>query len=103
MGRQCQPQRDIVFLALSHKSPFVRHIFPRRRSDRGSPLAPAGPASRLTGLTQPGSDDACLQPSSGHARRQSRDVYARLAVAVAQRDYNVLIGTFPLGPPGTGA
>jgi hypothetical protein len=24
MGRQCQPHRDIVFLALSHKRPFLR-------------------------------------------------------------------------------
>jgi integrase/recombinase XerD len=47
-------------------------------------------------LKTQGIDDALIQPYSGHATRQSLEVYSRLALADAQETYEGVIGRFPV-------
>jgi integrase/recombinase XerD len=41
-------------------------------------------------------DDAFIQPYSGHASRQSLEIYSRLALDDAQPEYNAVIKRFPV-------
>jgi integrase/recombinase XerD len=50
----------------------------------------------FTWLKKQGIDDALIQPYSGHASRQSLEVYSRLSLAVAQENYNHAIKEFPV-------
>ncbi len=50
----------------------------------------------LTWLKKQGIDDALIQPYSGHAHRQSLEVYSRLAIEEAQQEYDQVIGRFPV-------
>jgi integrase/recombinase XerD len=50
----------------------------------------------LTWLKKQGIDDALLQPYSGHASRQSLEVYSRLAISEAQEAYDQVIDDFPV-------
>jgi integrase/recombinase XerD len=50
----------------------------------------------LTWLKKQGIDDALIQPYSGHASRQSLEIYSRMAMGDAQREYNEVIGRFPV-------
>ena len=50
----------------------------------------------LTWLKKQGVDDALIQPYSGHASRQSLEVYSRLAIEEAQQEYNAVIQKFPV-------
>lgn len=50
----------------------------------------------LTWLKKQGIDDALIQPYSGHASRQSLEIYSRLAIADAQAEYDLVISTFPV-------
>ncbi len=50
----------------------------------------------FTWLKTQGIDDALIQPYSGHATRQSLEVYSRLALADAQETYEGVIGRFPV-------
>ena len=50
----------------------------------------------LTWLKRQGIDDALIQPYSGHASRQSLEIYSRLAIEDAQREYNAVIQKFPV-------
>ncbi len=50
----------------------------------------------LTWLKKQGVDDALIQPYSGHASRQSLEIYSRLAIEEAQDEYNSVIGRFPI-------
>jgi len=50
----------------------------------------------LTWLKKQGVDDALIQPYSGHASRQSLEIYSRLAIEEAQDEYNSVIGRFPV-------
>ena len=50
----------------------------------------------LTWLKKQGIDDALIQPYSGHAHRQSLEVYSRLAIEEAQKEYDQVIGRFPV-------
>ena len=50
----------------------------------------------LTWLKKQGIDDALIQPYSGHDSRQSLEVYSRLSIKDAQREYNENIGKFPI-------
>lgn len=50
----------------------------------------------LTWLKKQGIDDALIQPYSGHASRQSLEVYSRLALGDAQAEYNKVINRFPI-------
>jgi integrase/recombinase XerD len=48
----------------------------------------------FTWLKKQGIDDALIQPYSGHASRQSLEIYSRLAIAEAQQEYDHVIGRF---------
>jgi integrase len=50
----------------------------------------------LTWLKKQGIDDALIQPYSGHASRQSLEIYSRLAIAEAQAGYDEVIRRFPV-------
>ncbi|WP_425145107.1 tyrosine-type recombinase/integrase [Deinococcus sp.] len=50
----------------------------------------------LTWLKQQGIDDALIQPYSGHASRQSLELYSRLSIASAQQEYDQVISKFPV-------
>jgi integrase/recombinase XerD len=45
----------------------------------------------FTWLKKEGLDDAMIQPYSGHASRQSLEIYSRLSLAVAQDQYDQAI------------
>lgn len=50
----------------------------------------------LTWLKKQGIDDALIQPYSGHASRQSLEVYSRLALGEALQEYDRVIARFPV-------
>jgi integrase/recombinase XerD len=50
----------------------------------------------FTWLKTQGIDDALIQPYSGHASRQSLEIYSRLALADAQETYEGVINRFPV-------
>jgi len=50
----------------------------------------------LTWLKKQGVDDALIQPYSGHSSRQSLEIYSKLAIGEAQKEYNTVIGRFPI-------
>lgn len=50
----------------------------------------------LTWLKKQGVDDALIQPYSGHSSRQSLEIYSKLAIGEAQKEYNGVIGRFPV-------
>jgi integrase/recombinase XerD len=50
----------------------------------------------FTWLKKQGLDDAMIQPYSGHASRQSLEIYSRLSLAVAQEEYDQAIKKFPV-------
>src|SRR5713226_3704206 len=50
----------------------------------------------LTWLKKQWIDDALIQPYSGHASRQSLEIYSRLAIADAQAAYADAMGRFPV-------
>lgn len=50
----------------------------------------------FTWLKKQGIDDALIQPYSGHASRQSLEIYSRLSLAVAQEEYDQAIRKFPV-------
>jgi integrase/recombinase XerD len=50
----------------------------------------------FTWLKKQGIDDAFIQPYSGHASRQSLEVYSRLSIGEAQHEYNGVIRRFPV-------
>lgn len=73
---------------------------PRQRSEHS--VRPHEPPSRLRRPRQAGSGHRVrrlhrlIQPYSGHAKRQSLEVYSRLAIGDAQRQYDQVIGKFPV-------
>jgi integrase/recombinase XerD len=50
----------------------------------------------FTWLKKEGIDDALIQPYSGHASRQSLEIYSRLSLADAQPSYNQAMEHFPI-------
>ncbi|GHO79330.1 integrase [Ktedonobacter sp. SOSP1-85] len=50
----------------------------------------------FTWLKKEGINDALIQPYSGHATRQSLEVYSRLSLADAQPSYNQTMERFPI-------
>jgi integrase/recombinase XerD len=50
----------------------------------------------FTWLKKQGLDDAMIQPYSGHASRQSLEIYSRMSLAVAQEEYDQAIKKFPV-------
>ena len=77
----------------------VRALLARYAADAG--LAHNMPPHRLrhflfTWLKTQGTDDALIQPYSGHVSRQSLEIYSRLALTDAQASYDQAIGRFPV-------
>jgi integrase/recombinase XerD len=50
----------------------------------------------FTWLKKEGIDDALIQPYSGHATRQSLEIYSKLSLADAQPSYNQAMERFPI-------
>jgi integrase/recombinase XerD len=50
----------------------------------------------FTWLKKQGIDDAFIQPYSGHESRQSLEIYSRLSLADAQKEYDQVMGRFPI-------
>ena len=50
----------------------------------------------LTWLKKEGIDDSFIQPYSGHSTRQSLEVYSKLSIEVAQKEYDKAIKRFPV-------
>ena len=50
----------------------------------------------FTWLKTQGIDDALIQPYSGHESRQSLEIYSRLDLADAQKEYQGVIERFPV-------
>ncbi|MEI8055606.1 MAG: tyrosine-type recombinase/integrase [bacterium] len=50
----------------------------------------------FTWLKKQGIDDALIQPYSGHESRQSLEIYSRLSIGEAQKEYNRVIDRFPV-------
>ncbi|WP_423202244.1 hypothetical protein [Legionella rowbothamii] len=50
----------------------------------------------FTWLKKQNIDDAFIQPYSGHAKRDSLEIYSKLSLANAQDKYNDVIGDFPI-------
>ena len=68
-----------------------------RRADMTHPISPHRLRHFLfTWLKTQGIDDALIQPYSGHASRQSLEMYSRLALADAQQSYDQVIDRFPV-------
>ena len=87
----------------SWKKPYsdrgVRKILARYTQAAGitAPISPHTLRHFLfTWLKTQGIDDALIQPYSGHATRQSLEIYSRLALADAQQRYDDAIGDFPV-------
>ena len=77
----------------------MRALLARYAADAG--LAHNMPPHRLrhflfTWLKTQGTDDALIQPYSGHVSRQSLEIYSRLALTDAQASYDQAIGRFPV-------
>jgi integrase/recombinase XerD len=87
----------------SWKKPYsdrgVRKLLARyaTQADLARPISPHRLRHFLfTWLKTQGIDDALIQPYSGHASRQSLEIYSRLALAEAQEEYEQVIGRFPV-------
>ena len=87
----------------SWKKPYstrgVRALLTRYATAAG--LANNMPSHRLrhflfTWLKTQGIHDPLIQPYSGHASRQSLEIYSRLAITDAQASYDHAIGRFPV-------
>jgi len=50
----------------------------------------------FTWLKKQGIDDAFIQPYSGHESRQSLEIYSKLSIGDAQKEYNKVIEKFPV-------
>ncbi len=87
----------------SWKKPYsdrgVRQILARYAAVAGLAHPVSPPRLRhflFTWLKKQGIDDALIQPYSGHASRQSLEIYSRLALDDAQATYEEAIGRFPV-------
>lgn len=87
----------------SWKKPYsdrgVRKILARYATAAGieSPISPHRLRHFLfTWLKTQGIDDALIQPYSGHATRQSLEIYSRIALADAQQAYDEAIHRYPV-------
>ncbi len=87
----------------SWKKPYsdrgVRKILARYDTAAGiqGPISPHRLRHFLfTWLKTQGIDDALIQPYSGHATRQSLEIYSRIALADAQQAHDQAIGRYPV-------
>jgi integrase/recombinase XerD len=99
---QCKAGAAFLFES-SWKKPYsdrgVRKLLARYTAAAGITVSISPHALRhflFTWLKAQGIDDALIQPYSGHAHRQSLEVYSRLALADAQATYDQVIDRFPV-------
>ena len=111
------PFRELLALHMEHmRAQGAAYLFESRRkhkyTDRGvrkmlARYASAAGITRsmsphkwrhflFTWLKKEGIDDALIQPYSGHATRQSLEIYSRLSLADAQGTYNQAMERFPI-------
>jgi integrase/recombinase XerD len=50
----------------------------------------------FTWLKKQGIEDSLIQPYSGHESRQSLEIYSKLSIGDAQKEYESVIGKFPI-------
>jgi integrase/recombinase XerD len=50
----------------------------------------------FTWMKKQGIDDALIQPYSGHKNRQSLEIYSKISIIDAQKEYNKIIDQFPV-------
>lgn len=50
----------------------------------------------FTWLKKQGIDDALIQPYSGHESRKTLEIYSKLSINEAQKEYNNAIDKFPI-------
>ena len=50
----------------------------------------------FTWLKKQGVEDALIQPYSGHESRQSLEIYSKLSIGDAQKEYDTVIKKFPV-------
>ena len=50
----------------------------------------------FTWMKKRGVDDALIQPYSGHKSRQSLEVYSKLSITEAKKEYEKVIRDFPV-------
>lgn len=50
----------------------------------------------FTWLKKQGVEDALIQPYSGHESRQSLEIYSKLSIGDAQKEYDNVIQKFPI-------
>lgn len=100
---QIQGKKCIYLFESSWKKPYsdrgIRKILMRYTQAAGIKSSVSPHKLRhflLTWLKKQGIDDALIQPYSGHESRQSLEIYSRLSIQEAQREYNDIIGKFPI-------
>ena len=69
----------------SHKAGLTQNISPHKMRH-----------FLLTWLKRQGIDDALIQPYSGHESRKSLEIYSRLSITEAQKQYDKVIAQFPV-------
>jgi len=101
--RRPAPRRRGVLVRVELKKPYsdrgVRKILARYTQAAGFTASISPHTLRhflFTWLKTQRIDDALIQPYSGHATRQSMEIYSRLALADAQQRYDDVIGDFPV-------
>lgn len=100
---QIQEQKAVYLFESSWKKAYsdrgVRKILTRYTEAAGIESSVSPHKLRhflLAWLKKQGIDDALIQPYSGHGSRQSLEVYSRLSIKDAQKEYNENIGKFPV-------
>lgn len=100
---QIQGKKCVYLFESSWKKPYsdrgIRKILMRYTQAAGIKCSVSPHKLRhflLTWLKKQGIDDALIQPYSGHESRQSLEIYSRLSIQEAQREYNDNIGRFPI-------
>jgi integrase/recombinase XerD len=101
---EAQRQKGAVYLFESswkrrYSERGVRKILARYSQQAGmaQPISPHKLRHfLLTWLKKQGIDDALIQPYSGHASRQSLEIYSRLAMSEAQKEYDGVMARFPV-------
>lgn len=100
---QIQEQKAVYLFESSWKKAFsdrgIRKILTRYTEAAGIESSVSPHKLRhflLAWLKKQGIDDALIQPYSGHDSRQSLEVYSRLSIKDAQKEYNENIGKFPI-------
>ena len=100
---QIQEQKAVYLFESSWKKAYsdrgIRKILTRYTEAAGIESSVSPHKLRhflLAWLKKQGIDDALIQPYSGHDSRQSLEVYSRLSIKDAQKEYNENIGKFPI-------